>query len=240
MIQRSGLLSTEVCLVYDLGLFGYQEALQLQKILAEARIAEKAPDLLLLLQHPPVFTVGRSGGIHQIRVPRETLLHEDIPVFYVNRGGGITYHGPGQLVAYPIINLRKRELNVHQYVWNLEEVVIRALSDLGIPGQRRPSLPNYRGVWVGDEKVCAIGLHVTRGVTMHGFALNVSPNLHHFSYIDPCGVTVKGVTSISKLLGREVKIEGVTEGVLRHFSQVFRLKLERGEGLRNGGPGQTT
>jgi lipoate-protein ligase B len=201
----------------------------LQKRLARDRIAGRGDDTLLLLQHPPVFTIGRSGGIDNVAVTRETLLQEEIEVFYVKRGGDITYHGPGQLVAYPILDLRSNGLDVHQYVWNLEEVIIRALSDLDISSQRVSGLPNYRGVWAGTEKVCAIGIHITRGVTMHGLALNVNPNLQHYSYINPCGMTDVVVTSISKLLGHEVTMEDVKEKVLQRFSQVFNLKLERGE-----------
>lgn len=234
MVKQSESLSTKVCRLYTPGLIEYQEALRLQEELARARIAGEAGDALLLLQHPPVFTVGKSGGIDNITVPREILLREGIAVYYVKRGGDITYHGPGQLVGYPIIKLRENGLDVHQYVWSLEEVIIRAVSDLGISGQRVSDLPKYRGVWVGEEKVCAIGIQITRGITMHGFALNVNPDLRHFEYINPCGITGKEVTSISKLLGRNVEVEEVKEKVLQHFAEVFNFKLVKGEGISNG------
>jgi len=234
MVKQSESLSTRVCRVYDPGLIDYQEALSFQERLAEGRVAGRSDDAFILLEHPPVYTVGKSGGVENILVPREILLQEGISVYYVRRGGDITYHGPGQLVGYPIINLRENGLDVHQYVWSLEEVIIQSLADLGISGQRLSELPNFRGVWAGDEKVCAVGIQVTRGVTMHGFALNVNPNLRHFEYINPCGITGKSVTSVSKLLGHEVDMETVKEKVLRHFAQVFKFKLVKREALIDG------
>ena len=217
---------TKVCLVCDLGLVDYREGLLLQEKLLNSRKSGAISDVLLLLQHHSVFTIGRSGIAENIIVPRETLVKEGIPVFHTNRGGDVTYHGPGQLVGYPILNLREDGLTAHQYVWNLEEVVIRTLADFGIGGQR---VPGRRGVWVGEEKVCALGLRVRGGVSMHGFALNVNTNLKYFSYIIPCGITGVSITSVSKLLGREVEIDEIQKSLLRHFSQVFRLTLEYGE-----------
>ena len=228
MVKQSEFLATKVCRFYNPGLIEYQEALRLQEGLAEKRIAGETEDALILLEHQPVFTVGKSGGIDNILVPSEVLLQEGISVYYVKRGGDITYHGPGQLVGYPIIKLRENGLDVHQYVWNLEEVIIRVLADLSISGRRVSDMPAYRGVWVEGEKVCAIGIQVTRGVTMHGFALNVNPDLHHFDFINPCGITGKAVTSVSKLLGRVVAVAEVKEKVLEHFAQVFKFKLVRG------------
>jgi len=219
---------TKVCLVYDLGLVDYHKGLLLQERLLDSRKSGAIPDVLLLLQHPSVFTMGRSGIVENIIVPEETLVKEGIPVFHTNRGGDITYHGPGQLVAYPILNLREDGLTVHQYVWDLEEIVIRTLADFGIGGQR---VSGRRGVWVGRQKICALGLRISREVSMHGFALNVNTNLKYFTYIIPCGITGVSITSVSKLLGHEVEIEEIQENLLRHFSQVFRLTLECGERL---------
>jgi len=146
---------TKVCLVYDLGLVDYHKGLLLQERLLDSRKSGAIPDVLLLLQHPSVFTMGRSGIVENIIVPEETLVKEGIPVFHTNRGGDITYHGPGQLVGYPILNLRENGLTVHQYVWDLEEIVIRTLADFGIGGQR---VSGRRGVWVGRQKICALGL----------------------------------------------------------------------------------
>jgi len=218
----------KVCLVYDLGLVDYHKGLLLQERLLNSRKCGAISDVLLLLQHPSVFTLGRSGIVGNIIVPAETLVREGIPVFHTNRGGDITYHGPGQLVGYPILNLREDGLTVHQYVWNLEEIVIRTLADFGLGGQR---ISGRRGVWVGRQKICALGLRISREVSMHGFALNVNTNLKYFTYIIPCGITGVSITSVSKLLGHEVEIGEIQENLLRHFSQVFRLTLEYGERL---------
>ena len=217
---------TKVCLVCDLGLIDYREGLLLQEKLLNSRKSGAIADVLLLLQHHSVFTIGRSGIVENIVVPKETLVKEGISVFHTNRGGDVTYHGPGQLVSYPILNLKEDGLTAHQYVWKLEEVVIRTLADFGIGGQR---VPGQRGVWVGEEKVCALGLRVRGEVSMHGFALNVNTNLKYFTYIIPCGITGVSITSVSKLLGHEVEIDEIQKSLLRHFSQVFRLTLEYGE-----------
>jgi len=219
---------TKVCSVYDLGLVDYREGLLLQEQLLNFRKSGAIADVLLLLQHPSVFTIGCSGVVENIIVPRETLVKEDIPVFHINRGGDVTYHGPGQLIGYPILNLREDGLTAHQYVWNLEEVAIRTLADFGIGGQR---VSGRRGVWVGEEKVCALGLRGSGEVSTHGFALNVNTNLKYFTYIIPCGITGVSITSVSKLLGREVEIGEVQVNLLRHFSQVFKLNLEYRERL---------
>ncbi len=217
---------TKVCLVYILGLVDYQKGLLLQERLLALRKCGTISDVLLLLQHPSVLTIGRSGVDKNIIVPKETLIEEGIPVFYTNRGGDVTYHGPGQIIGYPILHLTENNLTVHQYVWNLEEIVIRTLADFGIVGQR---VSGFRGVWVGGEKISALGVRVSGRVTMHGFALNVNANLRYFTYIVPCGIIGASVTSISKLLGHEVELKDIQESLLRHFSQVFTFTLEYGE-----------
>ena len=219
---------TKVCLVYALGLVDYHKGLLLQERLLNSRKSGAISDVLLLLQHPSVFTIGHSGVDKNITASKETLVKEGISVFYTNRGGDVTYHGPGQLVGYPILNLREGGLTVHQYVWNLEEIIIRTLADFGIGGQR---VSVQRGVWVGEEKVCALGVRVSGQVSMHGFALNVNTNLKYFTYIIPCGITGVSLTSVSKLLGREVEIGEIQENLLWHFSRVFRFTLEYGERL---------
>jgi len=219
---------TKVCLVYDLGLVDYNKGLLLQEKLLNSRKAGAISDVLLLLQHPSVFTIGRSGIAENVIASEETLVKEGISVFHTSRGGDVTYHGPGQLVGYPILNLRENSLSVHRYVWDLEEIVIRTLADFGISGQR---VSERRGVWVGEEKVCALGLRVSREVSMHGFALNVNTDLKYFTYIIPCGITGVSITSVSKLLGHEVAIREIQESLLRHFSQVFRFTLKFGERL---------
>lgn len=217
---------TKVCLVYTLGLVDYHKALLLQERLLDLRKCGAISDVLLLLQHHSVLTIGRSGVDKNIIIPKETLIEEGIPVFHTNRGGDVTYHGPGQIVGYPILHLIENGLTVHQYVWNLEEIVIRTLTDFGIGGQR---VSGFRGVWVEGEKICALGVRVSSRVTMHGFALNVNTDLKYFTYIVPCGILGASVTSVSKLLGHEVELEEIQESLLRHFSQVFRFTLKYGE-----------
>jgi len=214
--------------VYDavyLGLVPYELALKLQRNLVEARTQGSVPDVLLLLQHPPVFTIGRFRGEEDIIVPPEKLQREGIAVFHTNRGGSITYHDPGQLVGYPILNLKENSLGVREYIWKLEEVIIKLLFSLDIQGHR---VARYPGVWVDGKKVCSIGVHVSHHITMHGFALNVNTNLQHFEYINPCGIKGNVMTSISKLLGYPVEVAATTEALLDSFSLVFGLKRERG------------
>ena len=218
----------KTCLVADLGLLDYHQGLLLQEKLLNLRKSGTIPDVLLLLEHPSVFTIGHSGIVENIIVSKETLVREGIPVFHTNRGGDVTYHGPGQLVAYPILNLGENRLGVRQYAGNLEEVVIRTLADVGIGGQR---VSGRRGVWVGEEKVCALGLRISGRVSLHGFALNVNTNLKYFTYIIPCGIAGVSITSVAKLLGHEVEIGEIQENLLRHFAQVFRFTLEYGERL---------
>lgn len=219
-------MQQEVFLTYNLPLVDFQEASQLQKRLVQDRIAGRIPDVLLLLEHPPALTIGCSGTINDIIVPMEILAQERISVSHTDRGGGVTYHGPGQLVGYPIISLKEHRLSVSQYVWNLEAAIIKLLLDLSIYAQR---VPKYPGVWVGEEKVCAIGLHITHYVTRHGFALNVNTDLECFNYINPCGITNKAVTSISKLLGYEITVDEIKPPLVQAFSQVFKFRPKQGD-----------
>ena len=223
MLSANKLALLNTCLVYDLGVKDYLEALELQERLAAARVAGEIGDVMLLLEHPSVFTIGRSGEVDNILAPG--VIRQNTPVFYTNRGGDITYHGPGQLVGYPIFSLKESGLSAHQYVWNLEETVIKALACLGITGHR---VAGYPGVWVDDEKVCSLGLRVAQGVSRYGFTLNVNTDLKYFAYIVPCGIADKGVTSVSKISGQEVDMGWVKECVIRSFSQVFGVNLKQG------------
>lgn len=209
------------CRVLLLGLKDYLEALSFQERIQQLRIRDEAPDTLLLLEHPPVFTIGRKGGKGDIICAPERLGEEGIKVYEVNRGGGITYHGPGQLVGYPVFDLNLRGRDVHKYVRLLEEVLIRTIGEFGIEGGR---VEGFTGVWVGNEKIAAIGIAVKNWVTMHGFALNVDPDLNHFGLINPCGITNRGVTSMSKLLKRAVGLEEVTGALIWHCGSVFGVK----------------
>ncbi len=199
-----------------LGLVPYDEALELQQQLVEDRRAGRIGDTLLLLQHPPVITLGaktRHGPNHIVATPKE-LAAEGVTVFETGRGGDVTYHGPGQLVGYPILDLRPDRCDVHQYVRDLEELLIRTAAVFGITATRVPGLS---GAWVGpagrEEKLAAIGIRISRWITSHGFALNVSTNLKHFDLIVPCGIADRGVTSLERLLGRPVSMAEVEDAV---------------------------
>lgn len=206
--------------VRRLGTVPYAEALELQKALVEARKAGAIPDQLLLLQHPPVITLGvkaRSDRSH-VLATQENLAHQGVELFETGRGGDVTYHGPGQLVGYPILDLRPDRCDVHRYVRDLEEVLIRVAESFGIQAGRVAGLT---GVWVGNDKLAAIGVRISRWTTSHGFALNVGTNLDHFDLIVPCGITNRGVTSLDVLLGREVPMPAVEEAAIWAMASVF-------------------
>ena len=212
------------CLVGYLGVVAYELACRLQQELLSARAEGLIPDVLLLLQHPPALTVGRFKGEDDIVVPREVLTRDGIDVFHTNRGGSITYHGPGQLIGYPVVNLKAKGLGVRQYMWSLEEVIIRLLHTIGIQGHR---VADHGGVWVGDKKICSVGVNVSRHISTHGFALNVSNDLCYFRYIRPCGLASEVMTSVSELSGRSVEVETFVSDAIRCFSEVFGLICKR-------------
>jgi lipoyl(octanoyl) transferase len=205
--------------VRRLGLVPYAEALALQRQLVEERRAEAIPDQLLLVEHPPVLTLGvrGDGGRSHILATPEALASRGIEVFETGRGGDITYHGPGQIVGYPIVNLKPDRCDVHRYVRDLEEVLIRVAADYGIQTKRVVGLT---GVWVGEEKLAAIGVRISRWITSHGFALNHATNLSHFDLIVPCGIADRGVTSLERLGCSAGRLE-VEERIARHFGEVF-------------------
>jgi lipoyl(octanoyl) transferase len=206
--------------VRRLGVMDYAAALELQARLVEERKAGKIPDQLLLLEHPGVITLGaktRNDRSHVLASP-ETLERHGIEVFESGRGGDVTYHGPGQLVGYPIIDLKPDRCDVHRYVRDIEEVMIRAAAAFGVAAHRSEGLT---GAWVGREKLAAIGVRIARWVTSHGFALNVATNLQAFDFIVPCGLADRGVTSLERLLGRTVEMASVEEAVISAFADVF-------------------
>ena len=206
--------------VRRLGLVPYADALALQKELVEERRHGRIGDVLLLVEHPHVLTLGvrGDGGRSHILAPAETLAARGVDVHETGRGGDITYHGPGQIVGYPIIDLKPDRCDVHRYVRDLEEVLIRVVAEYGLAGERVQGLT---GVWVGGEKVAAIGVRIARWVTSHGFALNVSTDLDYFNMIVPCGIGDRGVTSLAKLLGRPVDRGEVESLIEQRFSEVF-------------------
>ena len=206
--------------VRRLGRVDYQTALDLQKVLVEQRKRGEIPDQLLLLEHPDVITLGvktRNDLSHVLETP-ESLAAKGVGLFEAGRGGDVTYHGPGQLVGYPIVDLKPDRCDVHRYVRDLEEVLIQAVARFGIGAGR---LGGLTGIWVGQEKLAAIGVRISRWVTSHGFALNVSTDLSRFGLIVPCGITDKGVTSMERLLGRAVPMAEVEAVVAERFQAEF-------------------
>jgi len=207
--------------VRRLGLVPYGEALDLQKELVEERRAGRVPDLLMLLQHPPVITLGvRRDSRSHITASEEQLAMHGVEVHEAGRGGDVTYHGPGQIVGYPILDLRPDRCDVHRYVRDLEQVMIRVCADYGIAAHRVDGLS---GAWVGTEKIGAIGVRISRWITSHGFAFNVNTRLEDFQLIVPCGIADRGVTSLGKLLGEELSIEEVEDRFIRRFAEVFDM-----------------
>lgn len=218
--------------VVDLGRMPYAPALEVQLRAVErvkaTRDDPRPCEFLLLVEHAPaVITVGRGGGRKNVLASAESLAARGIELHESSRGGDVTYHGPGQLVAYPVIDLAAHGRDIHRYLRGLESVVLDLLGGYGLEGRRDEA---YTGVWVGDEKVCAIGVAVTRWVTYHGLALNVSTDLDHFGLIVPCGIRHRGVTSLAKLLGRDMAMAAVGSDLVASFANVFGF----GEVVRAG------
>ncbi len=201
--------------VLDLGMLDYAEVWQKQKEIHAAVAEGQMPQTLILVEHPPVITFGRKGGRDNLLVSEASLSQEGFSLYDIERGGDVTYHGPGQLVGYPIFEVGRR---VRDYLRNIEEVFIRALASYGISSV---GSDGYAGVWVGDEKVVAIGVAIKRNVSLHGFAVNVATNLEHFETIVPCGIQDKGVTSLSKLLDKAITVDEVKPLVVKQFEDVF-------------------
>jgi lipoyl(octanoyl) transferase len=215
--------------VHRLGLVRYGEAHALQERLQEARVRGAIPDTLLLLEHPPVITLGRGAKIGNVLAARDALAARGIDLHETGRGGDVTYHGPGQLVGYPIFDLSPDRRDVRRYVRDLEEVMIRTVADFGLAAER---IAGMNGTWLrdpdlGDRKIGAVGVRISRWVTMHGFALNVSTDLSHFALIVPCGIRDKAVTTMSLELDRgPLAIEPVLEACERRIAAVFDAELE--------------
>ena len=220
MHSSTGIPSRPEVEVRRLGLIPYADALALQRDLVEERRAGRIGDLLLLVEHPHVLTLGvrGDGGRSHILVSADALASRQVDVHETGRGGDITYHGPGQLVGYPIIDLKPDRCDVHRYVRDLEEVLIRVAADYDIAAGRVTGLT---GVWVGNRKLAAIGVRIARWITSHGFALNVTTDLEYFDLIVPCGIADRGVTSLAAELGRSVDRANVEDRVVRHFGDVF-------------------
>jgi lipoyl(octanoyl) transferase len=196
----------------------YDDAWALQQKLWSLRQIGMIEDVLLLTEHEHVYTLGKSSDDNHLLASENELKSSGIEVFHIDRGGDVTYHGPGQIVGYPILDLNNYFHDIHRYMRNLEEVIIRTLSRFGILGVREEGMT---GVWVNGEKIAALGVKVSRWVTMHGFALNVNTDLTKFDRIIPCGIFHKGVTSIQQLLGREIEMKSVRDAIVDSFSEVF-------------------
>jgi lipoyl(octanoyl) transferase len=213
--------------VRRLGRIGYADGVELQKALVQQRVAGEIDDTLLFVEHPPVITLGvkTRGNFANIRADATALAAQGVEVHESGRGGDVTFHGPGQLVGYPIIDLKPDRQDVHRYVRDLEEVLIRTAADFGIEAGR---VKGFSGAWVGDVKLAAIGVRISRWVTSHGFALNVTTDLAGFDLIVPCGIADRGVTSLAALVGREVAMADVERSVVTHFAAVFDRETAAG------------
>jgi len=199
----------------------YENGMRLQEKLVEMRQRDEIPDQLLLLEHPAVITLGRGGKRDHLLASPDHLQNENIRFFETTRGGDITYHGPGQIVGYPILHLGENNRDVRKYVTKIEEVLIRTVAEYGITAER---VEGRRGIWVGNDKIAAIGVRIARWVTSHGWALNVSTNLDHFRFITPCGLHGTGVTSIERQAGRKIPLEEVREVLAARFEEVFERR----------------
>jgi len=226
----------------DLGNMRYQKAWDYQELLLSEMVDRKRKNWskdsdvqldmpghrLLFVEHPPVYTLGKSGKMENVLISGEELTNRGIDFYKINRGGDITFHGVGQLVGYPILDLEQFYTDIGRYLRNIEEVIIRTMADYGLQGERSAG---ETGVWLDasvpghERKICAIGVRCSRWITMHGFAFNINTDLDYFQYIIPCGIRQKQVTSLQKELGQEMDMEEVKQRVKKHFEQVFQVKL---------------
>lgn len=206
----------------NLGLTDYESTWKLQRRLFDLRVAGKGTDVLLLNEHNHVYTLGKGSDDNHLLAREEDLRKCGAEVFHIDRGGDITYHGPGQLVGYPILKLDEYYRDVHRYLREIEEVIIRTLGDFNIAAHRDK---DFTGVWVGGDKIAAIGVKVSHWVTMHGFAFNVNTDLSYFDRIIPCGIFHKGVTSMERILARQIPIEDVASRIVHHFVHVFGCEI---------------
>lgn len=224
---------------HDLGYMPYKPAWDLQKAIQKKIIDEKLKartnpglsrinDVLLFVEHPHVFTLGKSGSMLHLLAKDEELKNANAEFVKIDRGGDITYHGPGQIVGYPILDLDRHFTDIHKYLRFLEEVIIRVCADYGFEAERVEKLT---GVWINGRKICAMGIKCSRWVTLHGFAMNVNTQLNYFNKIVPCGIADRGVTSLQELMGRKVDEDEVKSKIIKYFSEVFSVVLEKTDSL---------
>lgn len=211
-------------LVVNLGRTKYADAWELQKQVFTARLEQRICDVLLLTEHDHVYTLGKAADDNHLLAKDEELSKKGVDVFWIDRGGDITYHGPGQIVGYPIIDLNQHYNDIHRYLRDIEEAIIRTLGEYGISAGREPE---FTGVWVKDEKIAALGVKVSKWITMHGFALNVNTDLSFYDRIIPCGIFHKGITTIQNLLGKEIVLEDVHQKLINHFASLFHWDVKQ-------------
>ena len=202
------------------GVTGYEEAHTLQRGMVSSRVADEIPDTLILLEHPPVITIGNSGSDNDITVKPQILEKQGIAIHKIERGGQVTYHGPGQIVGYVILDLLAHKIGVEVFINRLEESLIRVSKSLGLDAFRKTGAP---GVYINGGKIGAVGVRVTRGVTFHGFSFNLSPDLEHYKYIKPCGMTAADVTSAAAALGGVPQVKTVKQMIADAFLKVFDM-----------------
>lgn len=211
-------IKNQSLVICDLGCQSYADTLGLQLRLARACTQTKIPDTLLLVEHPPVITFGRAAKINHLLASREELRKRGVELFEITRGGDVTFHGPGQLVGYSIIDLNQRGRDLHHFLRDLEEVLILTLANFDLKAKR---VPGFTGVWVNDQKIAAIGVAVKNWITYHGFAFNVNVDLNYFDLIVPCGLQGKQITNLKNLLSRQVSMSEVKLSIVRSFAKVF-------------------
>src|SRR5688572_4688627 len=229
--EAQAVAAPRVVKIYELGTTNYDEVHGLQRRLQQQRREGEGVDSLLLTEHRPVITLGRSHPDPDLRVPAETLDEYGIQVVPTERGGDITYHGPGQLVAYGIVDLKAWELGVVDYASLLEQTVVAVLADWGVKGEQ---VSAARGVWVGERKIASLGINVRRWVTMHGIAVNIDPDMSHFDLINPCGMADVEITSLSAEVGKQIPMTDVVESFVFHFGTVFECATETVDVTRRG------
>ncbi len=210
--------------IIDLGMLDYQKAWDLQHQIWSKRVQEELPDVLLVLEHPHVITLGRRGNRSHLIASSETLDRMKVPIFHVERGGDVTYHGPGQVVVYPILNLKEYGYRLVRYVTQLEEMALSVLKDFGIAGRRDPL---NRGVWVEGEKIASVGVAIKRWVSFHGLSLNYEIDLNYFELINPCGLEGQKMTSMAKILGTEISRGRLVERIGFHSKAIFERDWEQ-------------
>ncbi|MBN7773113.1 lipoyl(octanoyl) transferase LipB [Clostridium aminobutyricum] len=212
------------------GLTNYKDGLKMQQTAFEKVYNEQYKGILIILEHYPVYTIGTGGGWENLLCSKEYLKEQGVDIVEINRGGNITFHGPGQVVAYPIFDLSKMKRDAHWYIESLEQIVINVLSEYGIEGARKPE---YKGVWIDDKKISAVGVHLKRWITSHGLSFNINVDKKYFNQINPCGITEFGIASLEDYM-EDVDIASIKQHLVKNFEKVFDIQFDAyiGQGER--------